>query len=42
MVVLSPITVWSIGPVLEPEIVPENSALGADHPFALVGSDDVR
>jgi hypothetical protein len=41
MLVSSPITVWSIGPVPEPEIVPEKSALGADHPFALVGSVDV-
>jgi hypothetical protein len=42
MFVPSPISVWSMGPVGEPEMVPEKSALGADHPFALVGSLDVR
>jgi hypothetical protein len=42
MFVLSPMSVWSMGPVLEPEMDPENSAFGADQPLALVGSDEVR
>jgi hypothetical protein len=35
MVVLSPITVWSMQPVLEPEMVPEKGGCGDDHSFAL-------
>jgi hypothetical protein len=41
MFVLSPMIVWSMHPVLEPEIVPEKSGSGDDHPLALVGSLDV-
>jgi hypothetical protein len=42
MFVPSPMSVWSMGPVPEPEMLPENSVCGDDHPFALVGSLDVR
>jgi hypothetical protein len=42
MLLLSPMSVWSIGPVLEPEMVPENSGAADDHPLAFVGSLDVR
>ena len=38
----SPIRVWSIGPVLELEMLPVNSACGEDQPLGLVGSLDVR
>jgi hypothetical protein len=41
MFVLSPMSVWSMGPVLEPEMVPEKSGCADDHPFAFVGSLDV-
>jgi hypothetical protein len=39
---LSPMTVWSMAPVLEPEMVPEKSGCGADQPLAFVGSLEVR
>jgi len=41
MVVLPSMITWSIQPVLEPEIVPEKSGCGDDHPFTLVGLLDV-
>ncbi len=33
---------WSIGPVGEPEMLPENSTFSDDHPLGLAGSVDVR
>ena len=42
MFVPSPISVWSIGPVPEPEMLPVNSGCGEDQPLGLVGSLDVR
>src|SRR4051794_38458041 len=38
----SPMSVWSITPVLESLIVPVKSVCTDDQPLALVGSDDVR
>jgi hypothetical protein len=38
----SPITVWSIGPVPDPEMLPENNGCAADQPLAFVGSLEVR
>ncbi len=42
MFVLSPMIVWSMGPVPELGMLPVKSAFGDDHPFGLVGSVDVR
>jgi hypothetical protein len=39
---LSPMMVWSIGPVPEPVMLPVNRAWGADQPLGLVGSLEVR
>jgi len=41
IVVLSPMTVWSMAPVLEPVIVPEKSVCADDHPFWFAGSLEV-
>ena len=38
---LSPMTVWSMTPVLEPEMLPVNSVCAEDQPLALVGSLEV-
>ena len=38
---LSPMSVWSITPVLEPVMLPVNSVCGADQPLALDGSVEV-
>ena len=35
-------TVWSMGPVLDPEMLPLKSGRAEDHPFASVGSLEVR
>jgi len=42
MVVSSPMSVWSMGPVPEPEMLPVKSACWDDQPFGLAGSLDVR
>ncbi len=38
----SPMSAWSIGPVWELEMLPENSVCGEDQPLALVGLVEVR
>ena len=42
MFVPSPMSVWSMGPVPEPEMLPVKSVCCDDQPFALAGSLDVR
>jgi hypothetical protein len=38
----SPMSAWSMGPVLELEMLAVERVCCADHPFALVGLLDVR
>ncbi|AGP59266.1 hypothetical protein M271_39410 [Streptomyces rapamycinicus NRRL 5491] len=42
MFVPSAMSVWSMGPVPGPGMLPEKSTCGDDQPFGLVGSLDVR